>query len=59
MIEYEDVFCIVANCAECRDPIYIDEEFYEIGIEKVHGKCLDNFKRKILTFKQQEEIENG
>ena len=48
MTEYETVFCIIANCAECGKPIYQDDDYCEPGIDKVHSKCFENYQRRIL-----------
>lgn len=34
---------IIGTCAACGDPIYEDEDYYQIVYEKVHVDCIDKW----------------
>lgn len=34
---------IIGICAACCDPIYEDEDYYQIVYEKVHVDCIDKW----------------
>lgn len=36
-------------CAECDEPVYVDQEHYDIEGELVHDECLTDWAKKYLV----------